>query len=782
MADHCAPASNPLRMLSAHLDQAGSSSQKNQRPPHSYPVAGPSSQSPFAHPGQLALRPVPLARPDAELLHNQKLVDEFYESTSPLKGPLFGTPLRSAQRPSPVHSLGQQLEQMNLGQMAHAAVAAPDFTAEFLAQKAGGIPLESPHHPMFESAFRRAQVTTELPTQWTQEFQASQDGLPPMSALAENHSALFEAAFEDAKKTNVGSWTDEFSTLQGGSAESWADEFQAQQPVVVSGDTPKEQLKNVAGLITDIVASSNNAKMKNSKFFAFMEQIRDEKVVIENNTVTAVTEPRGAAGTWADQFVAAPTQSQATASTWASEFRVEMGTDPSATALESPHAAADKWIGQFDQPPVQRSRWEEEFTSLQVQHDGDNDGDWIEDFTETHLPPTKALDHAEMLRDFEAFKQSDQGQTALGSTSTDSRDDWVAQFETENRDLQEKIMSVLNSQGAHFHARYDNYEFSPNNPYLSQSPEALSRALEGLSNQNLIDKILIYEAIVQQSNEPSSVWLQLGLAQQENENDVAAISALRKSLQTGSAASGAWIDLAVSYTNESLRDRAIQSLESWLSNQPEYQSVHQRFKDSTAPTPVARLTEMFIEAARCRPFDLDPNVQVALGVLFHISGEWQKATECFEAALSKRPRDYLLWNKLGATLANAGDTTRALEAYTTALEINPCCIRTRYNIGISCMQLEYYKEAAGHFLAALSIQNEGLSQVYQKLGAPLSADPNGLVGYGTSLNPIHDMQSLKSRNLWDTLRTVVESFMRRPDLGTACANEDLDAFRKEFEF
>jgi len=66
-------------------------------------------------------------------------------------------------------------------------------------------------------------------------------------------------------------------------------------------------------------------------------------------------------------------------------------------------------------------------------------------------------------------------------------------------------------------------------------------------------------------------------------------------------------------------------------------------------------------------------------------------------------QDHLLWNRLGATLANSGKSEEAIEAYHRALDLKPTFVRARYNLGVSCINIGCYKEAAEHLLESLSM-------------------------------------------------------------------------------
>ncbi|CAF1221215.1 unnamed protein product, partial [Adineta ricciae] len=107
--------------------------------------------------------------------------------------------------------------------------------------------------------------------------------------------------------------------------------------------------------------------------------------------------------------------------------------------------------------------------------------------------------------------------------------------------------------------------------------------------------------------------------------------------------------------------------------------------------------------------DIDFDLQVCLGILFYLYEDYTKAAECFQVAVLSKPNDALLWNKLGASIANSGRNEQAVAAYYHALTSSPGYTRARYNLGISCLNLHAYEQAIEHLLIALKQQTNGVS-------------------------------------------------------------------------
>ncbi|KAF2636174.1 TPR-like protein [Massarina eburnea CBS 473.64] len=307
---------------------------------------------------------------------------------------------------------------------------------------------------------------------------------------------------------------------------------------------------------------------------------------------------------------------------------------------------------------------------------------------------------------------------------------------------------------------------------------------------NLSLAALAFEAAVQKDPQHIAAWVKLGESQAQNEKETPAIRALEQALKADPSNLEALMGLAVSYTNEGYESTAYRTLERWLATkypilikEPLSSDTEMGFTDRHLLH--EKVTNLFIEAAQLSPTgeQMDPDVQVGLGVLFYGVEEYDKAVDCFGASLASTESGvsnsssqlHLLWNRLGATLANSGRSEEAIDAYSRALALRPNFVRARYNLGVSCINIGCLTEAAQHLLGALAmhkvVEKEGKERVRE------------VVGDGVSESQLDDMISQnQSTNLFDTLRRVFGQMGRRDLADLVGPGLNVERFRGEFEF
>ena len=320
---------------------------------------------------------------------------------------------------------------------------------------------------------------------------------------------------------------------------------------------------------------------------------------------------------------------------------------------------------------------------------------------------------------------------------------------------------------------------------------------------NLSLAALAFEAAVQKQPDHIDAWVLLGSAQAQNEKETPAIRALEQALKLDPNNLTALMGLAVSYTNEGYDSTAYRTLERWLSIKypsivsPSNLSSEAEVGFTDRHLLHEKVTDLFIRAAQLSPDGehMDPDVQVGLGVLFYGAEEYDKAVDCFSAALAstesgssnQTDQVHLLWNRLGATLANSGRSEEAIAAYEKALTLRTNFVRARYNLGVSCINIGCYEEAASHLLGALAmhkvVENEGREKARDILagagGGGLGLDANGNVSESELERMISQNQST---NLYDTLRRVFSQMGRRDLAERVVVGMDVEGFRGDFDF
>jgi len=117
----------------------------------------------------------------------------------------------------------------------------------------------------------------------------------------------------------------------------------------------------------------------------------------------------------------------------------------------------------------------------------------------------------------------------------------------------------------------------------------------------------------------------------------------------------------------------------------------------------------------------------------------------------------VLYNRLGATLANSGRSHEAIKYYHRALALHPNFVRAQFNLGISYINLAQYRLAAQCILDAIRLQHSDVTE-----------------GYGAE-SAGHYTKGVTSDALWTTLRMAC-LHLQRPDLLTLANHKDLAGF------
>ena len=236
-----------------------------------------------------------------------------------------------------------------------------------------------------------------------------------------------------------------------------------------------------------------------------------------------------------------------------------------------------------------------------------------------------------------------------------------------------------------------------------------------------------FESCVRLDPSHSRAWLHLGYAHQELDNDAEAIACLERAAREDAYDGEVMRALAVSYVNEMEGGMAEAAVRGWMATVPELAGVGG--------------DDVLEVVRRCVHVHPSGEANEVLGVLLSSRKDWDGAVEALTASAGFRP-SHSIYNKLGATLANAGRPGEALSAYKSAIKLKPRYGRAWLNLAVAHTNMKSYEEACRCYLQAIAMGG---------------AD-----------------------RVWGYLRLSL-TCMERWDLLEAAGKRDLDAF-KEFDF
>ncbi|ELU42521.1 peroxisomal targeting signal 1 receptor [Rhizoctonia solani AG-1 IA] len=455
----------------------------------------------------------------------------------------------------------------------------------------------------------------------------------------------------------------------------------------------RSELAETARQLIEALQHETRPKFKNSQFMGLMRQLRDGEVVVQDGDMVPASEARPAEPTALDK---------------GKGKAVEGGAG---------------WANEYSTPGLQRRK--------SVHFESGSDQAQITEQDD-------AFDNADVFYDI--YNRERQA----SSVADPQKDEW-AQLQSD-WDSFEATASGIKP----VHPR--RYQFQKNNPYLNETRmHAMHKHGAGLQQvSNLLGVWIRGHLNLRTAMAPRAYS---NMKRSFNEirrmhKEQHAIDALREAVLQDPSCMPAYLALAVSYANEGDRVSVHRAIGDWMTGRGAKVRKVGGLGELGVMEGVASVDEVhneyisgLLNMARQSSDEIDADIQIALGILLNTmevggGGDW------------------LLFNRVGATLANSGGPEEALAFYYKALELNPGYIRARYNLGISCINLriQRYEEAAQHLVDALVLQeSEGLN----------------------------NERGVTSGSLWDTLRSTCLN-LQRVDLAVVCETRDLQKFIDSF--
>jgi tetratricopeptide (TPR) repeat protein len=159
---------------------------------------------------------------------------------------------------------------------------------------------------------------------------------------------------------------------------------------------------------------------------------------------------------------------------------------------------------------------------------------------------------------------------------------------------------------------------------------------------DLHESIMAFEAEVTNNPKNEVAWRYLGNTHAECDDDNLAIGALIKASELDPENLDVLLDLSCSFTNNLSRFGALNNLKKWLQVHPLYGSINfNDEKEISLKDLEKEVLDLFVQATE--KDSSDPSLHTALGVLYHLTDDYESSENSFKNALELNPDSFSLW-------------------------------------------------------------------------------------------------------------------------------------------
>lgn len=213
----------------------------------------------------------------------------------------------------------------------------------------------------------------------------------------------------------------------------------------------------------------------------------------------------------------------------------------------------------------------------------------------------------------------------------------------------------------------------------------------------------LYRKVVDQQPQHANAWHLLGLTEHQQGRHVAALELITKAIALQPNSAVYFNSYGATLLSAGRVIEAATSFHAAVGLAPQYAEAHANLATTYERLTQGKLAVASLQRA-CELADTNHAFKRQLALLLVRTGARQKAIDLMRKCLAHAPRDSDLWNELGNALLAEIRTDEAIEAYQSAIRIEPAFAAANFNLGNAFSEQDRIPEAQAAFAKACQLQ------------------------------------------------------------------------------